>query len=362
MVGAVPVIMWRAVAVFRVTTLIVAGVVALHRLGGYAHPAGALIVLAVMSTWTLAVTAGYRRLGRLPLVLLLADVGFAVAAVVSSRAVQPARQVAAGAATLPGPWAAAPVLACAIAGGPVGGLSAAAVIFAADVIERGAVTGENVSSAVLLVLGRTVVGYSSRLLVRLRAGELRAAAEAERGRLAADIHDSVLQVLALVSRRGGELGGEAAELGRLAGAQAIALRALMTARPTTEPGQADLGAALSPLQTPSVSLALPAHAVVLPSDTVRAVHGAVAAALTNVTQHAPGARAWILLEQSETEVCVTIRDDGPGFEAGRLAEAEADGRLGVRLSIRDRLTGVGGHAVVESAPGQGTEVELRVRR
>ena len=45
------------------------------------------------------------------------------------------------------------------------------------------------------------------------------AATRERERLARGIHDSVLQVLALVRRRGEELGGEAAELGRLAGEQ-----------------------------------------------------------------------------------------------------------------------------------------------
>ena len=49
----------------------------------------------------------------------------------------------------------------------------------------------------------------------------------ERARLARAVHDGVLQVLALVQRRGAELGGEAAELGRLAGEQEAALRALI---------------------------------------------------------------------------------------------------------------------------------------
>ena len=61
---------------------------------------------------------------------------------------------------------------------------------------------------------------------RQHATEVEAASR-ERERLARDIHDSVLQVLALVQRRGAEAGGAAAELGRLAGQQEAALRALM---------------------------------------------------------------------------------------------------------------------------------------
>ena len=59
-----------------------------------------------------------------------------------------------------------------------------------------------------------------------RATEIEAASR-ERERLARGIHDSVLQVLALVQRRGAEAGGEAAEIGRLAGEQEAALRALI---------------------------------------------------------------------------------------------------------------------------------------
>ena len=52
-------------------------------------------------------------------------------------------------------------------------------------------------------------------------------ADAERARLARAVHDGVLQVLALIQRRGRELGGESAELGRMAGEQESALRALI---------------------------------------------------------------------------------------------------------------------------------------
>ncbi|WP_461029388.1 ATP-binding protein, partial [Streptomyces sparsus] len=87
------------------------------------------------------------------------------------------------------------------------------------------------------------------------------------------------------------------------------------------------------------------------------------AALDNVRAHAgEGARAWILLEDEGDAVLVSVRDDGPGIPPGRLAAAEAEGRMGVSLSIRGRLEELGGSAQLVSVPGQGTEVELRVPR
>ena len=53
---------------------------------------------------------------------------------------------------------------------------------------------------------------------------------------------------------------------------------------------------------------------------------------------------------------------GPGMPAGRLEQAEAEGRLGVARSVRGRVEDLGGTVTVVSAPGQGTEVELRVPR
>ena len=83
----------------------------------------------------------------------------------------------------------------------------------------------------LLLIGGPIVGlWSTRCCARrprTAAAERAAAAAAERARLARAVHDGVLQVLALVQRRGPELGPEGAELGRLAGEQEPALRALI---------------------------------------------------------------------------------------------------------------------------------------
>ena len=91
------------------------------------------------------------------------------------------------------------------------------------------------------------------------------------------------------------------------------------------------------------------------------VLAAVRAALDNVARHAgPGARAWLLLESTRGSVRVTVRDNGTGMAAERLAEAEAEGRLGATQSIRARMSDLGGSATWRSRPGAGCTVVLDV--
>ncbi len=75
-----------------------------------------------------------------------------------------------------------------------------------------------------------------------------------------------------------------------------------------------------------------------------------------------GGRAWVLIEDEGATVTVSIRDEGPGIPAGRLAEAAAQGRLGVTQSIRGRVADLGGTVRIVSAPEAGTEIELSVPR
>ncbi|MEU9388216.1 ATP-binding protein, partial [Streptomyces sp. NPDC048279] len=239
---------------------------------------------------------------------------------------------------------------------------------------------------ILVWVASIAIGYvvevaraSERTLAR--ALEIEAATR-ERERLARDIHDGVLQVLTMVQRRGTVLGGEAAELGRMAGEQEVALRTLVSGglvplsrvsedeaegavvRLVEEPdatGSVDLRALLAPYAGALVSLAEPGAPVELPAGAARELAAAVGAALDNVRAHAGDrARAWILVEDEPDEIVVTVRDDGPGIPEGRLAQAEGEGRLGVAQSIRGRLRDLGGGAELFSVPGQGTEVELKV--
>ena len=105
----------------------------------------------------------------------------------------------------------------------------------------------------------------------------------------------------------------------------------------------------------------PAEPVRLGRSAAQEAALAVRAALDNVRQHCgPSAKAWVLVEDEGDQVTVTIRDDGPGIPAGRLAAAAADGRLGVSQAIRGRLRDLGGSADISSEPGTGTEVRLHI--
>jgi signal transduction histidine kinase len=69
-----------------------------------------------------------------------------------------------------------------------------------------------------------------------------------------------------------------------------------------------------------------------------------------------------LIDDEGDVVTTTVRDDGPGIPPGRLEQAATQGRLGMIQSIRGRVADLGGTVHVNSTAGQGTEVELTVRR
>ncbi|MFL6110330.1 MAG: MacS family sensor histidine kinase [Catenulispora sp.] len=380
--AAVDAAMWRALGVFRSLALAYAVARFAASYDRYAHIGAAIAVLVTMGFWTAWTGIVYHRTTtsrRALLAFVGADLAIGAAAVLSTALVDTSERVHHGALTLPTAWSAAPVIAAALALGWRGGLAAAALVGAADVVERGALTDDALHNTVLLALLGTAIGYVSELgrtaeLTLMRAQRLEAATR-ERQRLSRDIHDGVLQVLALVQRRGAEIGGAGADLGRLAGEQERALRSLVNSwheveagRGDRDPVDLDLSALLGRLAGPRVTLSGPGEPVTLPGAVAREVAAAVAAALDNVRVHGGpgadglGARAWILVEDEADGVVVTVRDDGPGISEGRLAEARRAGRLGVAHSIEGRLRDLGGRVDVVSIPGQGTEVEMRVPR
>jgi signal transduction histidine kinase len=70
----------------------------------------------------------------------------------------------------------------------------------------------------------------------------------------------------------------------------------------------------------------------------------------------------VLLEDLNDAVAVSVRDDGVGIAAGRLAEAAGQGHVGISKSIVGRLDSLGGSARLHTDPGAGTEWELTVPR
>lgn len=260
--------LWRSIAVFRVASLAYAAFLLVVGRANYAHLAWAWVVLAAMAGWTLISTLAYARPARRTWPLLATDLLLTAAALLSTAALQYPSSLGNAAMPVTASWVAGPVLAWAVAGGIRAGAAAGAVLGACDLYLRHlslttAYRSTLLNATVLLLLAGIVVGYVSRLATRAeqalqRATEIEAASR-ERERLARHIHDSVLQVLALVQRRGSEVGGEAAEIGRLAGEQETALRRLIAADagPALATGERDLRALLGQEASAAVSVVTP---------------------------------------------------------------------------------------------------------
>jgi signal transduction histidine kinase len=337
-----------------------------YRRDSYAHPDLALAVVLALVLWTGVAIWLYSRRSRRTPALLVADLLIAVAAI----AVTPWLKSEGFQATLPGFWVMGALLAWAIHWHWKGGLVAAVVLSLADLLPRQAVDQGNYGNVFLVLIGGPIVGFMCESLQRMArerdAAERAAAAAEERTRLARAVHDGLLQVLAMVQRQGAATGGEWAELGRLAGEQERGLRSLIRQQdtvPTRSGGQVDLAGALEAMATAHpvrVEVATPGGAVLVDEHVATETVAAVKACLDNVLAHVgPAATAWILAEAAPDAITVSVRDDGPGMAAGRLEQAEAQGRLGVTSSIRGRIEDLGGTASVQSGEW-GTEWELSV--
>ncbi len=290
------------------------------------------------------------------------------------------------------PYAVSTVMTWAAARGVIGGAGAAAVL-AIPLASARWLNGTDwselgfddvlsiVTGVAYYVLAGIVIGLFTQTLDRA-AASLRTANEAaatereraarlrERETLARAIHDSVLQALALVHRRGQELAGharvdpeEVAALVGLVDQQERELRTLLRDAPEAPPS------GTVPLRTALEAAAFGVSGVEVSVSTVEPawvqaaaaaeVSAAVRAALENVVQHASAKRATIFGDAADGSLLVSIRDDGIGFDVDALPDAGGD-HFGIARSIRGRIEDLGGTVRIESAPGRGTEVEIRM--
>nr|WP_272950305.1 DUF5931 domain-containing protein [Nocardioides cynanchi] len=356
--------MYRWLAVLRL--VLVANTVGLNLYrGDFSHPVAAAALVAALVGWSLLISWVYHSFVRRTTAWVVADLAVALTAVALTAAVkEPGYH-----STVPGFWVMAAMFAWSIHWRLPGGLVAAVLLCVDDVLTRHYLSETIYGNLFLLLVGGPIVGLMVdsllRSAARTAAAERAAASAEERTRLARVVHDGVLQALALVQRRAPDLGPDGAELGRLAGEQETALRALIRQQDTVEatPGVVDLVGALSVLERRrGVSVATPSESVLLSGRTAEALVAAVSACLDNVVAHVgTDAPAWVLLEASADAVHLTVRDEGPGIPPGRVEQAEREGRLGVASSIRGRLAEIGGTAEVSSG-SFGTEWQLAVPR
>ncbi len=241
---------------------------------------------------------------------------------------------------------------------------------------------QNLTGAVLnYVVAGMAIGIVSRVLVRsaeavavanadLIKERERAARLAEREKLARHIHDSVLQALAFVHKRGRELAtrdpvppDEVRQLADMASKQEEELRSLILRDPEDAPtGSVSLRQALEELGRSidgvpvTVSSVGPMWMSAAPAQELVA---AIRQALENVVRHAEASKAIVFSDQEGDDIIVSVRDNGKGFEYDE-SRLQQEGKAGMLKSMKGRAEELGGRMTVTSSPGNGTEIEFRV--
>lgn len=177
----------------------------------------------------------------------------------------------------------------------------------------------------------------------------------ERAEVAAQLHDSVLQTLALIQRHP-ETTRAVAQLARQ---QERSLRSWLFEEEASGSFADRLRSAAHQVEDRS---GIPVELVVvgdLPTDVrTDALTAAAREAMANAAAHSGAPAISVFAEVTEDATTVFVRDRGAGFE---LPDVPAD-RRGVRESIVARMDRHGGRATVSSTPGEGTEVALELPR
>ena len=211
-------------------------------------------------------------------------------------------------------------------------------------------------ASAVLIAGLLVVAapwlYQQRARVRRAdADRLRAEARAD---MAAHLHDSVLQTLALIQRQA----DDPVTVAGLARRQERELRTWLYGETTRA---SSLRSALRELASDvearfevDVEMVCVGDAQV--DDRLEALILATGEAITNAAKHSGASRVDVYAEVEDGRVEVFVRDRGKGFDPSQVPE----GHMGVRESITARMERYGGRATIRSEPGSGTEVRLEI--
>lgn len=247
---------------------------------------------------------------------------------------------------------------------PVGlvAVAAGAVLVIGGVVVA-AVTWESGSGSAILATALTLVGFGAlvvplvlKLWRSLSQEQAAKAVSEERAEIAARLHDSVLQTLALIQKRA----GDSREVTRLARAQERELRAWLFDAPSAAPTTC-FGALEAACGEVEDLFDMRISAVTVGEDTeltesAKLLIQAAREAMVNAGKHAGVDVVDVYAELLAGELSIFVRDRGVGFD---VEDIPAD-RHGIRDSIRARVEGSGGRVRISSTPGEGTEVELAV--
>ncbi|WP_051232935.1 ATP-binding protein [Acidipropionibacterium thoenii] len=222
---------------------------------------------------------------------------------------------------------------------------------------------------VLVGVGLVAAPWVRSWQLRLRRADSEKAVADARADMAAHLHDSVLQTLALIQRQS----DDPRAVATLARRQERELRewlyggATGSSSPDAGPGdQPRAGESVATLHRAlagetgrieserGVAVELVCVGDVAMDDGLGVLVQAAAEAVTNAAKHSGASRIDVYAEIEPGLVEVFVRDRGCGFDPDDIA----DDRMGVRRSIIGRMERHGGTATVRSAPGEGTEIRL----
>jgi signal transduction histidine kinase len=215
-----------------------------------------------------------------------------------------------------------------------------------------------VIAAIVVIFGPWWISLVRDLMSERQA---RALAE-ERSQMAAHVHDSVLQTLALIQRSA----DDPQHVARLARSQERELRSwLFEGRPpgTFSDDATTMAEGIGVLQRQvEANHGIEVQVVMVGdcelTDGLRALLDAAREATVNAAKWSGAPQVSLYAEVEPDVVMLFVRDRGNGFDP----DAVPEDRQGIAQSIRTRMTRSGGSAVIRSAPGQGAEVELSMPR
>ncbi len=215
------------------------------------------------------------------------------------------------------------------------------------------------TTAGLALLGGPWISALWRDLAEERRARIRTE---ERAEVAAQLHDSVLQTLALIQRHP-ETPRSVAQIARQ---QERSLRSWLFggdgAVDPAGPGTSFAERMRTAGHDVEDRFGLPVELVVVgdaPADgRADALVAATREAMANAARHSGAAEVSVYAEATESTLSAFVRDRGKGFDP----DAVPEDRRGLRDSIVGRLERLGGRATVASSPGEGTEVALEVAR
>lgn len=277
--------------------------------------------------------------------------------------------------SLPWAWPAAGIIAVGVCLGTRPGLLSATIVggfsLFTELVELD--RSQFVSAFSKIGLWLLVGAIAGALTQRLRAAEQQISLARTREEVARELHDGVLQTLAVVQRR-----SEDPELSKLAKEQENSLRRYLADSRIGELNAPDavvgLESALRSVAAKGEQLyGLPTQVIVspdcpdhpaLPQLIIHAVAGATREAITNASKHGQATKVTIFAEPTDAGLdanhrphglFVSVKDDGVGFDV-----AAAEEGIGLSRSIRGRLEEQGGIVELTSRAGRGTEVQLWV--